>query len=103
MSKFDFSVFYPKYPEIISAMPEEFTSHKFILKLAQENQTQYVNALYAYRDVTREGKPVPFMIVHGEFSRGLQNFPELIEKIGNIDSVDIFGQQNGCTLWRKVK
>ncbi len=103
MSKFDFSVFFPKYPAIISAMKDEFTSHAFILKLAQENQAEYINALFAYRDVTREGKSTPFMFVHREISRGLKKFSELVEKIDDVSSVDIFGQPNGCPLWRKMK
>jgi len=103
MSKFDFSDLYPKYPGLISAMLGEFTSHQFILKLAQENQKEYVQALYAYRDVEREGTPAPFMFVHREISRGLKNFPELVEKIDDVSSVDIFGNANGCPLWRKLK
>ena len=103
MSKFDFSVFYPQYPGIISEMPDEFTSHEFILKLAQEDQTEYINALFAYRNVTREGKSAPFMIVHRELSRGLKKYPELVEKIDDVSSVDIFGQPNGCPLWRKLR
>ena len=103
MSKFDFSVFYPQYPEIFSTIADEFTSHQFILKLAQENQKEYVEALYAYRDVTRLGKPVPFIFVHREISQGLKNFPKLVEKVGEVSSTDIFGESNGCTLWRKVK
>ncbi len=103
MSKFDFSVLYPQYPALISAMPDEFTSHDFILKLAQENQAEYINALFAYRKVTREGKSVPFMFVHREISKGLQNFPDLLEKIGDVSSVNIFGQHNPCPLWGKLK
>ncbi|HDD62720.1 MAG TPA: hypothetical protein ENF22_09370 [Chloroflexi bacterium] len=103
MSKFDFSDLFAKYPAIISAMPDEFTSHEFILNLARENQTEYVNALFAYRNVSREGKPTPFMFVHGELSRGLRKYPELVEKIADVSSVDIFGQPNGCSLWRKLK
>ena len=103
MSKFDFSVFHLKYPTLISDMPEKFTSHQFILKLAQENQLEYVNALFAYRDVDREGTPAPFMFVHREISRGLKQFPELVEKVGDISSVDIFGQASGCPQWRKLK
>ena len=103
MSKYDFSELYPKYPALILAMPDEFTSHQFILKLAQENQMKYVEALYAYRDVEREGTPAPFMFVHREISRGLKNFPELIQKTDDVSSVDIFGQSSPCPLWRKPK
>jgi hypothetical protein len=102
VSKFDFSFFYPQYPDLIAAMSEEFTSHQFILKLAQQNQRAYVAALYAYRDVNREGTPAPFMFVHREISKGLKNFPELVEKIGDVSSVDIFGSSSRCPLWRKI-
>jgi len=70
MSKFDFSDIYAGYPAVIAKMPDEFTSHQFILKFAQDHQMEYVNALYAYRDVKRQGKPVPFLYVHRELSRG---------------------------------
>ena len=94
--------FYPKYPELISEMAGEFTSHEFILKLAQENQLDYVNALFAYRDVERDGTPAPFMFVHREISRGLKGFSELVEKIDDVSSLDIFGLAGRCPLWRKL-
>jgi hypothetical protein len=44
MTEHDFSQLYEQYPTIIQQMDDTFTSHEFILKLAQQNQTQYVEA-----------------------------------------------------------
>ena len=102
MSKFDFSVLYSHYPEIISSMPFVFGSHQFILKLAQNHQPEYIEALYAYRTSERMDNPAPFMIVHGLLAKGLRQFPELVEYLGDIPSTDIFGQANGCSEWRRL-
>ena len=102
MSNFDFSGLYSHYPEIIASMPTVFSSHKFILKLAQEHQSEYIEALYAYRTSIRIDNPAPFMIVHGLLAKGLRQFPKLVEYIGYTSSTDIFGQPNECSEWRKL-
>jgi len=75
MPEHDFSALYVHYPSIIAQMGEVFTSHKFILELARQHQDLYVDALYAYRDSLREGRPVPFQIVHGILAKHLLNSP----------------------------
>ena len=45
----DFSRLYDQYAATIAQMPHEFTSHEFILRLAQQNQVAYIEALYDYR------------------------------------------------------
>lgn len=45
MPEHDFSNIYAQYPDIIAQMPEAFTSHQFILELARQNQTIYIEAL----------------------------------------------------------
>jgi hypothetical protein len=101
MPEHDFATLGQQYPAIIAGMPDAFTSHEFILCLAQQNQVAYVDALGAYRDALHRGAPAPFMIVHGILARKLLDYPALIEFVGNVDSVDIFGQPNGCAQWRK--
>jgi hypothetical protein len=83
-------------------MPESFTSHQFILRLAQANQTEYVEALYSYRDSVHGSNTAPFKAVHTRLSQHLQEYPTLIRHTGNVPSVDIFGQQNSCSSWKKV-
>ncbi|MBA7491341.1 hypothetical protein ES702_01886 [subsurface metagenome] len=102
MSEHDFSPLFESYHSIIVRMPDEFSSHQFILRLAQEKQTEYVEALYSYRHAQRQGTPTPFLIVHGVLAQHLCNLPRLVTKIGQVDSTDIFGQTNGCALWRKA-
>jgi len=91
MSGFDFTFLYSQYPETINRLPAEFTSHKFILNLAQNNQPEYIEALCAYRRSTHREVPAPFMIVHGILAKGLRQFPELVEYEGEVSSVEIFG------------
>ena len=86
------------FPEIVSKMNDYFDSHDFILKLAQAHQRLYVAALAAYAD-----KEYPFQIVHGEIARRLLKRPELVTKVGEHISSDIFGQKSSATVWCKVK
>lgn len=103
MPEHDFNDLYTKYPAIIAKMPEEFTSHQFILELARQNQTLYVEALYTYRKHLRGDKPAPFLIVHGILAAHLANYPSLLDQIRkDAPSKDIFGQDNWCSEWRKV-
>ena len=102
MSSFDFSALYSHYPNIIACMPSVFSSHKFILKLAQDHQPEYIEALFAYRNSKRLDNPTPFMIVHGVLAKGLRQFPELVEYVKDIPSKDIFEQANECSEWRRL-
>jgi hypothetical protein len=97
MGKHDFTELSEKYPALIASMKPTFGSHEFILELAQQNQTLYVDALHAYRDSE------PFMIVHGQLSANLKKFPKLVEAIDpDLSSRDIFGKPNSCKQWRKL-
>jgi hypothetical protein len=102
MPRHDFSELWDKYPEIIAIMPDNFTSHRFILTLAQKYQKLYIEALYAYRDVTHQGAQAPFRIVHGILSRRLHDFDRLVAPKGTAyRSKDIFGHRQQCARWRK--
>ena len=97
MSEYDFVVLFEQYPTIIAQMPLNFTSHEFILRLAQQNQALYVEALYVYRDGN------PFQIVHGILAKGLRRYPELITHEGETMGEDIFGQTNSTAHWQKIQ
>ena len=96
MSEHDFGALFDGYRRVIDQMPAVFTSHQFILRLAQQNQALYVDALYSYRHV-----PAPFRTVHGMLARHL-NAHKNLEKLGKVASTDIFGQPNECEQWKKV-
>ena len=85
------------FPDVVSMMGEYFDSHDFILRMAHTHQRLYVAALAEY--LTHEH---PFQIVHGEIARRLLNHPELVVRIGERTSRDIFGQKSSATVWCKV-
>ena len=96
MAQHDFQELYDQYPTIIDQMKPKFTSHEFILRLAQQNQVAYIQALNAYCD--RED---PFRVVHGILSKQLYKFDTVIKHMGNKPSKDIFRQSENCAHWQK--
>ena len=102
MSEHDFSALYEQYPAVITQMPTIFTSHQFILRLAQQNQALYIDALHSYRDAAHRGAPAPFMIVHSILSKRLNAHPDLVKRLDDVPSTDIFGQPNECAQWKKL-
>jgi len=97
MSRFDFTPLYNDYPAVIADMPNAFTSHEFILLLAQRNQSAYIEALYEYR-IDND----PFQVVHGVLSKHLHEYTNLIRHAGEANSTDIFGNPNYCASWTKI-
>ena len=98
MSATEFESLEAVYSQVIALMPEPFDSHQFILKLAQEYQRLYVQALIEYAESER-----PFQIAHGQIAKRLHNFPNLVTKIGEHISKDIFLQDNSAAIWQKVR
>ena len=97
MSAHNFQPLYERYPEIIAQMPGEFTSHEFILRLAQQNQADYIEALYSYRDNE------PFRKVHGQLANQLHQHQNLVTQIDDApNSPNIFGEPQICSKWRKA-
>jgi hypothetical protein len=88
-----------QYEAVIALMPRDrdFTSHEFILALAQRNQPAYVAALSAH---TAGGDP--FRVVHNQLSRALSDYPALVRHTGEADSEDIFRNPGRCATWRRV-
>lgn len=102
MADHDFSAIYAKYPSIIAQMPQIFTSHQFILELARQNQTLYVEALYSYRQHNHRGVAAPFLIVHGILAKHLLNYPNLFVQIRKgAPSKNIFMEDDSCSEWKK--
>lgn len=102
MPRHDFDALFEQYPAVIAQMPEVFTSHAFILRLAQQNQALYIEALYSYREATHRGAAAPFMMVHSVLARRLNAHPDRVRRLGDVPSTDIFGKPNECAQWRKL-
>jgi hypothetical protein len=98
MSASEFESLESVYPKVIDSMPETFDSHQFILKLAQDYQRLYVQALIEHVKSER-----PFQIAHGQIAIRLHNFPSLVSRIGEHDSEDIFRQVNSAVVWQKLR
>jgi hypothetical protein len=101
MPEHDFSALFEHYPTVIAQMPEIFTSHQFILRLAQQHQPLYIEALHSYRDSPHRGSPAPFRVVHQLLARHLHAYHDLVTHVGTVNSPDIFGQVQKCAQWRK--
>jgi hypothetical protein len=98
-----FQALYDQYENIFAQMGNVFTAHEFILKLANQNQKAYVEALYSYRNNTYQGTPAPFMMLHRALARHLRTHSELIQWIrDDAPSKNIFGDDGTCSEWRKV-
>ena len=102
MPKHDFSPLFDHYPALITQMPESFTSHEFIQKLAQQHQVPYIEALHSYRDSLYLERPAPFKAVHSILAQRLNAHPERVISRCNVPSVDIFGQTSDCAQWKKL-
>jgi hypothetical protein len=86
------------YHKIVKLMPDEFSSHKFILVLAQKYQRIYVQALYTYKDNNQ-----PFQSVHKEIAKRLKKRVDLVKYIRTEPSDNIFGLKSKAAVWHKVK
>jgi hypothetical protein len=74
----------------------EFTSHQFILSLAQKHQRLYVEALHRYLD-----NDEPFKALHSLISRELTKSHYNLDRLADVDSEDIFRQPGRCAAWKK--
>ena len=102
MTQHDFNTIFEHYPGLIAEMPDSFTSHQFILHLARQYQALYIEALYAYRNIPSPQHSTPFKTVHGILAKQLNAFSQLVTHVGEVESIDIFTQENRCAQWQKV-
>ena len=98
MPKHNFSAILAHYPKTIRDMPDTFTSHQFILRLAQRHQKLYIEALHRYQD-----EPAPFRVVHAILAKRLHDSKQIERIRRDAPSTNIFGQSNQCAEWRKLK
>jgi hypothetical protein len=101
MAEYDFSKLESKYPEVVEQMTDTFDSHEFLRILAEQNQAEYIDALFAYRV---SGNSAPFQVVHGLIMKKLCQHTDLVLLIrDDKPSIDIWGNSNTCAEWHKVK
>jgi hypothetical protein len=99
MTKEAFERLEETFPRIVNSISkDDFDSHEFILALAQKYQKLYVQLLYVYKDNNQ-----PFQSVHKEIAKRLKKREDLVEYSGNHSSKNIFGLDNNCAVWHKVK
>ena len=97
MPAHNFQPLYDRYADIIARMPSPFTSHEFILRLAQQHQADYIEALHHYRSSD------PFRTVHAHLAKHLHEHSALVVKIDDApDDPDIFRVQQVCSRWRRL-
>ena len=92
MSQHDFAALENVYQQVMDELPDEFTSHKFILALARRHQRLYIDALYTYR-TTLSPAGSPFQVVHGQLAERLRKFADYVD---HVSSTDIFGTSERC-------
>ncbi len=80
----------------IPQMPASFDTHQLIIKLAQNNQRSYIEALQ------RVNGDTPFQTLHSMIGKAvLKLAPQFNLKNEASSSPDIFGQKNSCVLWSR--
>lgn len=86
-------------PPVIETMGKaEFDSHEFMIKLARDYQSLYVQALNEMESDT------PFQQLHAQIGKQLSRLASLeeIKKNPQHRSKDIFQNESECALWRRL-
>lgn len=88
-----------KFADVIKAMDVRFTSHEFFLRLAHDNQREYVAGLAAY-----SAGDAPFKDLHHALVRRLKKLEGKVITLRKEDypSRDIFGSPSHAGLWKKL-
>lgn len=87
------------FEDVIRVMETRFTTHDFILRLAHDNQSEYVAGLAAF---TEGGSP--FKDLHHALVKRLKSLEgKLITmRKESYPSRDIFGTPSHSGLWKKL-
>jgi hypothetical protein len=85
-------------PKEIKSLPKTFSTHEFIIQLAQNNQQSYIKALN--EKITSS---TPFMVLHGAIGKYLAQQTDLIKEIDDkyVDA-DIFGNKSANNRWERI-
>ena len=97
MSADEFKSLEAVYEKVIGLMPARFDSHEFVLKLAHEHQQLYAQALIEYAESEK-----PFQVVNAQIAMRLLKFPNLVTRIGEHISTDMFLKETTATVWQKI-
>lgn len=82
---------------ILPLMPASFDTHQLIVKLAQNNQRSYIEALQ------RVNGDTPFQTLHSMIGKAVLKLAPEFDLGGEASSSpDIFGQNNSCVLWSRA-
>jgi uncharacterized protein (DUF2225 family) len=87
------------YPNIIAMLPDEsFNTHEFMLKLTQEYQEFYVQALIEYSQNEQ-----PSLMVIGQITKRLKERNDLVIYIRSESIENVFEQKHDFEVWQKVR
>jgi uncharacterized protein (DUF2225 family) len=87
------------YPNIIAMMPDEqFNTHEFMLKLVQEYQELYVQALIEYSQNDQ-----PSLMVIGQIAKRLKKRDDLVTYIRSDIIENVFEHNHDFEVWQKAQ
>ena len=86
------------YPSIINMMPDDlFNTHEFMLKLTQEYQSLYVQALIEYSQYDQ-----PSLLVIQQITYRLKERSDLVIYVRNEPIKNSFDQKFDFEVWQKT-
>lgn len=80
--------------ETARQMPDTFDTHELTLRLAHQNQLDYIALL------SDAGSETPFLALHSQIGKTIKMLAAEIGLRGEASSSkDIFGQESSCIRW----
>jgi len=87
------------YPSIIDMMPNElFNMHEFMLKLVEEHQELYIQALLEHPQDDE-----PSLVVIGKIAQGLKQRDDLLIYRGSETLENILDKSHDFEIWQKAQ